>query len=260
MQNYSPIIAFIDSCAFDPKNQPEQEKASIEIYKLHDKDKILLQIAHSVKKEIEHPNTPNWVKSKAYHLTYTNDASLTTQEREKLKKIEEILAGNGKVENIHEDARHIFEADKYCAYFITTDKKILKRKNVLPISIKILYPSEFLNIANNHIQIIAQEKTVNMPTKLAPRKKIESNLNYKYKGFSIKVASKQLANGGFNTDIYIGYEDDAGYIEKSFYDEKILKTKDEAIQYCINFAKKIIDGKIENNTVIDLKNRTNSLN
>jgi hypothetical protein len=36
-----------------------------------------------------------------------------------LQKIEAFFAGNGKVENITQDARHVFEAQKYGTYFIT---------------------------------------------------------------------------------------------------------------------------------------------
>lgn len=51
---------FIDSCAFDPKYEPE-DKASIAIFQLYKEGKLLIQIAHSTQKEIEHPNTPAWV-------------------------------------------------------------------------------------------------------------------------------------------------------------------------------------------------------
>lgn len=51
---------FMDSCAFDPKYKPE-DRASEEIFKLSKVGKILIQIAHSTQKEIDHPNTPGWV-------------------------------------------------------------------------------------------------------------------------------------------------------------------------------------------------------
>ena len=107
---------FIDSCAFDPKYKPEDE-ASAEIFGLYKVGKLLIQIAHSTQKEIEHPNTPAWVKREASNLIYTISVSLTDGENRQLREIETILAGNGKVENILQDARHIFEAQKYGSYF-----------------------------------------------------------------------------------------------------------------------------------------------
>jgi len=61
---------FIDSCAFDPKYEPE-DIASVEIFRLSQKGKLLIHIAHSTQKEIEHPNTPDWVKREAQNLIYT---------------------------------------------------------------------------------------------------------------------------------------------------------------------------------------------
>jgi hypothetical protein len=62
--------------------------------------KILIQIAHSTQKEIDHPNTPDWVKREALDLIYTIPVHLTDSELRKLREIEAILAGNGKVSKI----------------------------------------------------------------------------------------------------------------------------------------------------------------
>ena len=136
---------FLDSCAFDPKYSPEDE-ASVELFDLYKKGKLLLQIAHSTQKEIEHPNTPAWVKAEAQNLIYTIQVQLTPNEVATLRKIETILAGNGKVGNITQDARHVFEAQKYGSYFITTDTRILDRAGALLKScgVVIVRPSEFL--------------------------------------------------------------------------------------------------------------------
>jgi len=47
-----------------------------------------------------------------------------------------------------DDADHVFEASKYCGYFITTDKRILNKKDELEriCSAIIVKPSEFLKI------------------------------------------------------------------------------------------------------------------
>jgi hypothetical protein len=47
---------FIDSCAFDPKYESEDE-ASDEIFRLYkDRKLLIIQIAHSTPKEIQHRN------------------------------------------------------------------------------------------------------------------------------------------------------------------------------------------------------------
>lgn len=79
---YSRKTIFLDSCAFDPKYYPE-DKASSNLFELKKKNKIRLMIAHSTVKEIEHPNTPIWVKKEALKMVYTKETGLTMQEREK---------------------------------------------------------------------------------------------------------------------------------------------------------------------------------
>ena len=140
---------FLDSCAFDPKHAPEDEAAT-ELFRLHEAGELPLQIAHSTQKEIEHPNTPAWVKAEANNLIYTVGVQLTPNEVTCLRGIEAILAGNGKVQNIAQDARHVFEAQKYGSYFITTDKRILKRADALKecCGVMINTPSQFLAFLN----------------------------------------------------------------------------------------------------------------
>lgn len=151
----SPLIvsSFIDSCAFDPKYEPEAS-AAVEIFKLSESEEFGLEIAHSTQKEIEHPNTPDWVKKQATGLIYTIGVQLITpNEKKLLNDIEVILAGNGKIENIKQDAKHVFEATKYGHYFITTDKRILSRAQELRdrSGVNVLLPSTFLESLKKHI-------------------------------------------------------------------------------------------------------------
>lgn len=149
----NPLITtnFIDSCAFDPKYAPEH-KAALEIFKLSGTLEILLEISHSTKKEIEHPKTPSWVKQKARSLIYTNKISKESGEYALLDQIKKVIAGNGKIENIQEDAEHIFECQKYGSYFITTDGLLLKRKDALQklCAVDIVKPSEFLLLVEKY--------------------------------------------------------------------------------------------------------------
>ena len=144
---------FLDSCAFDPKYSPE-DKAANEILRLHKEDELLIIVAHSTEKEIEHPNTPNWVKNEAAKLLYTFRVSLTPDENALLRRIEQAIAGEGKVANITQDARHIFEAQKYGSYFITTDTRLLRRAPLIRTicRVHILKPSEFLKVVRSYKQ------------------------------------------------------------------------------------------------------------
>jgi hypothetical protein len=149
-----PLIRsnFVDSCAFDPKYEPETSAAN-EIFRLFESGHFLIQIAHSTQKELDHPNTPVWVRAETWGLNYTLDVSLTANERRLLGDIRAILAGEGKIENILGDAQHVFETQKYGLYFIITDKRILSRAKALQdrCGVVVVRPSEFLAIAKHFI-------------------------------------------------------------------------------------------------------------
>lgn len=145
--------SFIDSCAFDPKYGPEQAAAN-EIFRLDSIHDLSLLIAHSVRKELEHPNTPEWVKREGLSRIYSIKVQLTRDEMALKREIHAILTGNGKPEKMKEDAEHIFEAQKYGSCFVTTDERLLKRAadiNAL-CSVVILKPSKFLEYVRAAIQ------------------------------------------------------------------------------------------------------------
>lgn len=142
---------FIDSCAFDPKYSPEDEAANA-LFKLYEDGKIILNIAHSTQKEIEHPKTPEWVKQQARLTIYTIKTQLTDDEKRKKDIILQILAGKGKVENMIQDSEHVYEASKYGSYFVTSDERILKKDLELfeCCNVTILKPSELLEIYSQY--------------------------------------------------------------------------------------------------------------
>lgn len=122
---------FLDSCAFDPKYAPEHESAQ-RIHAISRTERISIILAHSVQKEIDHPNTPAEVKAEAAAMIFTIPTSLTNGERKRHANIHAILTGNGKPEKYLADATHLFEAGKYGGgYFITTDQRILDRRDDL---------------------------------------------------------------------------------------------------------------------------------
>lgn len=138
---------FRDSCAFDPKYAPEHEAAQ-RIRALGNSDQLNLMIAHSSQKEVDHPNTPADVKQEAVGMIFTVKTGLTTLEVKRKNEIHKILTGNGKPENYAADAAHVFEAGKYVGYFITTDRRILDKREELRdvCAATILTPSDWLKV------------------------------------------------------------------------------------------------------------------
>lgn len=146
-------LNFLDSCAFDPKYSPEHE-ASEKLRQLSNEDVLVLHLAHSTQKEVDHPNTPVWVKREAATFIYSIETSLTPGEVEQKAAILAILTGNGKPDKYAADAAHVFEAGKYCGYFITADERILKKKHELEkvCAAVIVKPSKLLEILESHLR------------------------------------------------------------------------------------------------------------
>lgn len=146
--------AFFDSCAFDGGDKNEQA-ASFEVRALFEKNGGLINILHSVKKEVDYPATPQWVKDIAREYLYTLEVPLNSQEQKDLHDIESIVVGDGNLEKRRADCRHVFEAQKYGRYFVTTDKGILKHSGALKVRLSTLFvvaPSAFLEIVKQHIE------------------------------------------------------------------------------------------------------------
>lgn len=138
---------FLDSCAFDPKYAPEHEAAQ-RIRGLGSDGQVNLGLAHSIQKEVNHPNTPPDVKQAAAKMTFTIKTGLIPDELKRKATIHQIITGNGKPENYAADAANVFEAAKYIGYFITTDEPILgKRCELQQVSgAVILKPSQWLKV------------------------------------------------------------------------------------------------------------------
>ncbi len=120
----------------------------MELFRLSEAEKIGLIVAHSIQKEIDHPNTPAWVKRVAESKISTVEVNLSDNERKIKKAILGILAGAGNPETMRQDADHIYEASKYGSYFVTADERILKREEELfeLCMVTVLKPSAVLEI------------------------------------------------------------------------------------------------------------------
>ena len=131
---------FIDTCAFDPGG--DEEKASRRI--LEDKPEII--VAHSVQKEIAHPNTPQDVKELANSQIYTIPTSLNPRELKAREDIRNLVRGNAGPNKHKDDADHLFELYNYGGgYFITTDVRLLSLGDTLfdRYTITTILPSDY---------------------------------------------------------------------------------------------------------------------
>ena len=74
-----------------------------------------------------------------------------------------------------------------------------------------------------------------------------------YKGYLIRPTPLQLRDSGeWTIEIYISKHRGNSVTERNYSAGNKFKTEEEAIQYCINYGKQIIDGDSENCTVTDL--------
>ena len=95
-------------------------------------------VPHSVVVEVESESTPSSVKNKLDSFLRTVSVGLNNEEIDRLCRLFQNAKGNSEEKNIYSDLQHIAEAAKYGAhYFITSDKRLLKRKD----KIKEIYPN-----------------------------------------------------------------------------------------------------------------------
>ncbi len=74
-----------------------------------------------------------------------------------------------------------------------------------------------------------------------------------YKGYVIEALPEQLLDDDKCTiNISIWKHRGSSSSQKEFLDSNTFAKEEEAIEQCFNFGKQIIDGQIENCTVVDL--------
>lgn len=125
------------------------------LLKLSSARAINLIVPQDVRLEILDPRTPDHIQKVALPLIFTTPIGLIADEQEKLRLIEATLQGNARSGRHAADARHLFEAAKYCGYFITHDQRILKRagnlRTVLPPSLSVVTLRRFLEIYDSFV-------------------------------------------------------------------------------------------------------------
>lgn len=74
-----------------------------------------------------------------------------------------------------------------------------------------------------------------------------------YKSYEIEAVPHQLADcGEWTTEIAIVRDRGSDRNYRKFSASNTYKMEEDAIRHCFDFAKQIIDGKVENCSVVDL--------
>ena len=73
-----------------------------------------------------------------------------------------------------------------------------------------------------------------------------------YKGFSIVATPVELHDGTWSTEIWIETHGEKEHKGQNFTSLNTFPTEKEAVEYCFQFGRDIIDGKVEGSTVEDL--------
>jgi len=106
-------------------------------------------IAGGIRDEVLHPATPIEKKAVVIPQIYNLRPSRNSQQEAERRAVAAILQGNAKPETHAADASHLSEAaETGCAYFVTEDARILRKRaelaGVLPPSLQIVTLEEFL--------------------------------------------------------------------------------------------------------------------
>jgi len=143
----------IDANALD-KDGTARDAVVDRALRLRQAGKIRFVIPAGVRREIEHPKTPQTVKDAVLPEIFTMPVGLNPQEQEFRQRLIAALQGNALPGKHAADAYHLAEAGKYGGYFITHDERILKKsgdlQNLLPPSLQIVTLERFLEIVDDY--------------------------------------------------------------------------------------------------------------
>jgi hypothetical protein len=126
------------------------------LLELRDAARITLIVPKGVRLEFQHPATPRPVREAGSSQLFTVSVGLNPEELRQRCEIERELQGNAKPCKHRADADHLFEAAKYCGYFITHDDRILRRagklRRILPPLLTVVTLAGFLKIFDAYEQ------------------------------------------------------------------------------------------------------------
>jgi hypothetical protein len=113
-------------------------------------------IAGGIRDEVVHPATPSGKKAVVLPQIFNLRPGRNSQQDADRRVVAAILQGNAKPQTHAADASHLSEAaETGCAYFITGDARILRKRKelsgALPPSLQIVTLEEFLEIYDGYV-------------------------------------------------------------------------------------------------------------
>jgi hypothetical protein len=115
---------------------------------------IKLITPKGVRLEVLDPRAPAHIQTAVTPMIFTYRVGLNSEEQQRRRMIEQELQGNARPGKHAADADHLFEAEKYCAYFITHDRRILdkagKMRNLLRPPLTVVTLIDFLEIFDDY--------------------------------------------------------------------------------------------------------------
>ena len=115
-------------------------------------DRVLrVVVAGGVRNEIQNPKTPAHKKAAILPRIFNLRPGLTESQHAQRRRVRIILQGNARPNKHAADASHLCEAaETGCSYFITRDRRILRKRSelheVLPPSLTIVTLEDFFDI------------------------------------------------------------------------------------------------------------------
>ena len=110
-----------------------------------------IMLPHSVKAEIDHPNTPSETKNRASAFVYSFDTAIVAPSL--LAQAKAIMRGNAVSQKHDQDAEHCCDAAAWGSFFVTLDKRTLKKRDeirrLLP-GLWIMTPAEWVENLEHH--------------------------------------------------------------------------------------------------------------
>jgi hypothetical protein len=144
----------VDAHFFDDGIAPEERQAADRLIDLAEALTISMAIPHTVRTELDHPNTPISTKARAARLVYTLNTGMADYGR--LSMVQTVMQGNAGAGKHHKDAAHLYDSALWqCAYFVTCDERILKKQNELRAIVSDLWvvrPTEMIAIYDTCVQ------------------------------------------------------------------------------------------------------------
>jgi len=127
------------------------------ILELYRANKIQLIIPHSVHTELLRTTTPAEVRAAAQDFICTMPVGLTVGEVKERDHLLKLAKGNAELKNIVSDLLHVAEAAKYGGYFITLDKRLLKRESAISdvMGIEVITPEGFIERVDEAQEMMA---------------------------------------------------------------------------------------------------------